>query len=66
MPLPSRIGCLFKTPAIEWLTDVADVRGKFVSGAKVLEAVPVISQPGRVYRELYENEDRLETGGEAN
>ena len=40
-------------------------RGKFVSGNKVLAAVPSISQPRRVYRELYENEDGLETGGEA-
>ena len=31
--------------------------GKFVSGPKVLAAVPSISQPRRVY------EDRLETGG---
>ena len=36
-------------------SDVA--RGKFVSGAKVLAAVPSISQPRKVY------EDRLETGG---
>ena len=34
----------------------ADARGKFVSGAKVLAAVPSISQPRRVY------EDRLEAG----
>ena len=33
------------------------VRGKFVSGAKVLAAVPSISQPRRVY------EDRVKTGG---
>ena len=33
------------------------VHGKFVSGAKVLAAVPSISLPRRVY------EDRLETGG---
>ena len=45
--------------------EVGVARGKFVSGAKVLAAVPSISQPRRVYRELYENEDRLETGGEA-
>ena len=32
-------------------------RGKFVSGAKVLAAVPSILQPRSVY------EDRLETGG---
>ena len=38
-------------------------REKFVSGAKVLAAVPSISQPRRVYRKLYQNEDRLETGG---
>ena len=37
-----------------------DARGKFVSGAKVLAAVPSISQPRRVY------EDRLETGGAVN
>ena len=34
----------------------AGARGKFVSGVKVLAAVPSISQPRRVY------EDRLETG----
>ena len=39
--------------------------GKFVSGAKVLADVPSISQPRTVYRELYENKDRLKTGGEA-
>ena len=38
--------------------------GKFVSGAKVLPAVPSISQPRTVYRELG-NEDRLESGEEA-
>ena len=37
--------------------EIADARGKFVSGAKVLAVVPSISQPIRVY------EDRLETGG---
>ena len=35
----------------------AAARGKFVSGAKVLAAVPSISQPRKVY------EDALETGG---
>ena len=39
-------------------------RGKFVSCAKVLAAVPSISQPRTVYRELG-NEDRLESGEEA-
>ena len=46
-------------------------RGKFVkqcqgsgSRAKVLAAVPSISQPRRVYCE-HGNEDRLESGGEA-
>ena len=43
----------------------AAAHGKFVSGAKVLAAVPSIPQSRRVYRELYENEDRLETGGES-
>ena len=43
----------------------AVVSGKFVSGAKFLAAMPSISQPRRVYRELYKNEDRLETGEEA-
>ena len=37
----------------------AEARGKFVSRAKVLAAVPNISQPRRVY------EDRPETGGAA-
>ena len=40
-----------------------DESGKFVSGAKVLAAVPSISQPRRVYLELYPNEDKLEIGG---
>ena len=39
--------------------------GKFVSGAKVLAAVPSISQPRRVYCELHGNKDTLEYGGEA-
>ena len=41
-------------------SSVVAARGKFVSGAKVLAAVPSISQPRRVY------EDRLETGGAVN
>ena len=39
--------------------------GKFVSGAKVLAAVPSISQPRRVYCELHGNKDRFEYGWEA-
>ena len=42
-----------------------EARGKFASGAKVLVAVPSISQQRRVYREPHENEDRLENGREA-
>ena len=42
---------------------VGVARGKFVSDAKVLAAVPSISQPRRIHRALDENEDRLETGG---
>ena len=37
-------------------------RGKFVSSAKVLTAVPSISQQRRVYRALHQNKDRFETG----
>ena len=40
-------------------------RGKFVSGAKVLAAVPSISQRRRICRELHQSDDRLEAGGEA-
>ena len=36
-----------------------DARRKFVSGAKVLAALPTISQPRRVYCELHGNEDKL-------
>ena len=43
----------------------ADAHGKFESGAKVQAAVPSISQPRRVYREIYENKDTLKTGGKA-
>ena len=41
------------------------VRGKFVSGVKVLAAMPSVSQRRRIYREPNENKDRLEIGGEA-
>ena len=40
-------------------------RGKFISGAKVLAVLPSVSQPRRVYYELYENEDRQKTSGAA-
>ena len=39
--------------------------GKFVSGAKVLAAVPSISKQRGIYRELHQNDNRLEAGGEA-
>ena len=39
--------------------------GKFVSGAKVIAAVPSTSQSRTVHSELYEKVDRLETGLEA-
>ena len=39
-------------------------RGKFISSAKVLAAMPSISQARRVYRK-HGNEDRLKSGGEA-
>ena len=43
------------------LRTVVGAGGKFVNGTKVLSAVPSISQPRRVDRELHESEDRLET-----
>ena len=39
-------------PTMRKIEDVC-ARGKFVSGAKVLAAVPSISKPRRVYRELH-------------
>ena len=39
-------------------------RGKFISSAKVLTAMPSISQARRVYRK-HGNEDRFKSGGEA-
>ena len=48
-----------------WRAIGSGAYGKFVSGAKVLAAVPSISQPRRVYCELHGNKDRLEYGGEA-
>ena len=44
---------------------IVDALGKFVSGAKVQAVVPSVSQRRRVYRELQENKNRLETGGKA-
>ena len=43
----------------------AAASGKFVSGGKVLVAVPSTSQSRTIYSELYEKMDRLETGLEA-